>query len=110
MVFNDPTQVHLPKPESKLFRKFKYSDKAELTDQEFCQLRNYGLVKGAINGKSDWFEDLPSKGIVVISDFGKRYREFLREKSHDNIRYIITTSIAVAALIISIVSICLQYC
>lgn len=109
MIFNDPAQLHLPKTESKLFQKFKHSDKAELTDQELRQLRMYGLVKGAINGKSDWFEDLPPKGTVVISDFGKQYREFLREKQHENIRYIITTSIAVAALIISIVSICLQY-
>lgn len=109
MIFHDPTQLYLPKPESKVFQKFKSSDKAELTAQEFCKLRNYGLVNGAINGKSDWFDDLPPKGIVVISDFGRQYREFLREKRHDNIRYIITTSIAVAALVISIVSIWLQY-
>lgn len=104
MAFQDPNQLHLPKSEAKVFRKFKSSDQAELTIQEFKKLRHYHLVKGAINGISDWFfDDLPAKGLVNISDFGKQYRERLREKHLENIKYVITTFITVAALLIPII-------
>ena len=106
MNFSGSETLRLPWKEFKVFKKFWHADKADLTQEEFKMLQDYRLVLGAINGKSDWFGDLPAHGLVEISQFGKQFREHAKERRFDNIRYIITTSIAVVALILSIISLC----
>ncbi len=58
-------------------------------------------------------KDLNGTSFILLTDEGKCYFERKADITHDkrveNIRYIITTLIAVAALITAIVSISLQY-
>lgn len=105
----DYSLVVLSPQEQKLFDLFKDSDKAFLTLEQFNILREKGLVNGSLGGKSDWFDNLPQQGICEISDRGKNLRAYqynikLKEWKDDK-RYRITTGIAIAALIISIISI-----
>ncbi len=109
----DYSKIVLTRDEQRLFNRFKHADEAVLTRAEFNLLYKKNLVKGAIGGKSNWFEDIPASGTCQISDNGKDLRAFQSGMQHrnriENIRYCITTGISVIALITAIVSIVLQY-
>lgn len=101
--------------EQTIFDKFKDTDTAILTQSEFQVLKAKGLVIGAINGKSDWFDDLPKSGTCTISDLGKFFRIYQRnqfllskqEKSRyriNNVFSIIALLISTASLIVSILA------
>lgn len=93
------------------FDKFKNCDTAMLTLEEFKMLRDKHLVIGSIAGKSDRFDGLPESGLCDISEEGKNLRAYqliqFRNNRKKDIRYWITTAIAVGALIISTIALIL---
>lgn len=105
--------VVLSKYEQSLFERFRDSNSVVLTKDEFLVLRKKGLVEGAIDGKSDWFDDIPESGICKISGFGKglrAYQSIERQKAlKEDRRYWITTIIAILALILALTSLMWQY-
>lgn len=104
----DYDKILLTDMEQTVFDKFKNSDTAILTQSEFQILKTKGLVIGAINGKSDWFDDLPQSGACTISDLGKVFRIYQRNlyllSKHEKSRYRINTIFSIIALLISTAS------
>lgn len=107
----DYSLIILTNEEQILFDRFKRSDSVCLTKDEFEVLRNRGLVKGLLGGKSDFF-DLPSSGICEISELGKRLRVYQTRSKKQHVwtefRAWATLAIALIALIVSIASLLLQ--
>jgi hypothetical protein len=99
----DYSRVLLDKRERKIFKRFKRSDTAVLTKNEFELLRKKDLVKGVLDGQSDWFKVKANHGICEISDNGRDYRLYkqfvAKSVAIEWVRYAVTTAIAVAAFI-----------
>lgn len=108
----DYSLIMLSDRERKIFEKFKVSDTATLTREEFRLLREKGLVAGTMSGASDWFDSLPNKGVCKLSDRGRDLRSYQmlvrRKESTESVRYWITTVIAILALILAVVSLITQ--
>ena len=96
-------------PVEKIFGKFRKSDHAKLTEEEYQTLFVYGLI---LPNTPDWYAD-ESEGPEVkeytISDKGREYRYDKKRVLDDAVRYWITTVIAIVALFVAILSIILQY-
>lgn len=101
----DYSKVILTSEEQMLFDKFKYSDEIILSLNDFRVLRNKGLIKSSIDGRSDYFDDLPSQGVCTISDFGKNFRAYQAleqmKNKKENRKFLITTMIAGIAVILA---------
>ena len=99
----DYSRVLLDKRERKIFKRFKHSDTAVLTKDEFKLLRKKDLVKGVLGGQSDSFDITIDKGLCEISDNGRDYRLYkqfvAKSVAIEWVRYAVTTAIAVAAFI-----------
>ena len=104
-------EIILSKPEYKLLREFAKSkqEKTFETAEIFDRLFSLGFIE------SDFvvqYADHSSADYYILTDDGRRYLEYYSSiKKHDTvetIRYLVTTFIAVAALIMSIISIVLQ--
>lgn len=99
-----------------LFDRFKDSDTAEFTREEFEVLKGKKLVRDEIDGRSGWFDDLPAKGVCHISGFGKGLRIYQRNKSQveklARVRFwvpiVISNVIAIAALAVAIIALLKQ--
>ena len=94
--------IVLTPEENEIFMLFKHSDKVFLTVAQYKLLLPTGLIKSSLNNKTGWFDNLLD-GYCEISDLGKRYRESLNLKHKadrsENLKYIITTVIAILALL-----------
>ena len=101
----DYEKILLTNMEQIAFDKFKYSDTSTLTKTEFQMLKAKGLIIGSINGKSDWFDDLPQSGICEISNLGKNLRLYQHNQKiltrKENRRYRINTALSIIALLIA---------
>lgn len=102
----DVKTITLSAEQQKAFDKFKNSNSACLTKEEFALLRKDKLLEPTMDGKSDWYSELPAAGECHLSDAGKRLRAYQasiakaeRKSTH---RFTITTGIAIAALLNSI--------
>ena len=115
----DPSLYVLSEYEQALFDRFKSAGEVMLTAAEFKVLREKGLVAGAMDGKSDWFEELPQQGKCRLSPTGKILKNYqireekrqLRDDAYrrrEEIRGWITTIIAVLAFLLSIASLSWQ--
>ena len=108
----DVSKIVLTDTEQAIFDRFRKTDSAELTIDEYKILIHKGLIKDSICGNSGWFSDLPEKGICSLSDKGKdlkAYQSMQRRLSRQaSRRYWITTGIAVAAFLLSVVSLLWQ--
>lgn len=104
----DYSKIVLTKKEQTIFDKFKDTDSAALSTDEFHILKNKDLICNTIDGKTNWFEKYPSKGICVISDKGRNLRAYqLIEKRKDFKRIIwniINTVLAATSVIVSIIA------
>lgn len=98
-------KILLSNAEQAAFDKFKHRDTSPLTKSEFQMLRAKGLITGSIDGKTDWFDELPQSGICKISDLGKNLRlyQHAQEKlsQKDTRRYLINTVLSIIALLIA---------
>ena len=98
-------KILLSDVEQLAFNKFMYCDTATLSKSEFQILKAKGLIAGSINGKSDWFDDLPQSGICEISDLGKNLRLYQHNQKiltrKENRRYRINTALSIIALLIA---------
>lgn len=101
----DVTKIFLSQEVQAIFDKFKDSDTAELTREEFNQLRDVGLVRGSLGGVSDFFDGLPASGICKLSERGISLKAYQRLKSSEwatlrkeakETRYIAIASLVVA--------------
>lgn len=114
MLQQDFSQIILTEDEKRIFRKFKHSDKVTLHRDEWNILAHTNLIKHHLGGKSDWFDDMPERGICELSEKGIRYREYQKQQSdliHKETRHfwipiiisivgaVISNTIAIIALI-----------
>ena len=101
--------LFLSHAEQAAFDKFKTSDSAALSKDEYKLLLGYGLVEKSLDGSSGWFESLPDSGECRLSRKGIAFRSYQqaaqKRKRLETIRYTITTTIAVIALILSAIAI-----
>lgn len=93
--------------ELKCLKKLNKSEYPLMLEQNMLyQLHRYSLIKQVITGIDHYGEPI-TDGACTINDKGKRYLIYLKQNAKpyktEWIRYSITTIIAVAALIISIV-------
>lgn len=58
----DVKTITLSAEQQKSFDKFKKSNSARLTKEEFMLLRKDKLLEPTMDGKSDWYSELPSVG------------------------------------------------
>lgn len=108
----DYSLVVLSEYEQTLFNRFRDSNFVELDRAEFRVLRNKELVTGAINGKSDWFDELPDRGKCAISPFGKGLRAYQKQKERDErtirIRHwvpvLVSSLLSIVAIVISVIA------
>ena len=109
---NDYSKVVLGDYEQELFDLFRNSDEIQMTLKDFKVLRAKNLVKGAFNGKSDWFDLQEQNGTVQISGFGKGLRAYQKrqrqQEEKEEKRYKTSTRLSIAAIIISILALGLQ--
>ena len=107
---NDYSQFVLTEKEQKAFNKFKRKDIAELTINEYNLLAWKRLVDDIQLDDNKIFSPDPIQ--ISLSRIGKELRTYhrgqLAKARKESIRYGITTFIAVIALILSIISICLK--
>lgn len=107
---NDYSQFILTEKEQKAFNKFKRKDIAELTINEYRLLVWKRLVVDIQLDDNKIFSPDPIQ--ISLSRIGKELRTYQKgqraKARKENIRYGITTFIAVIALILSIISICLK--
>lgn len=89
----DYKKIILTPEEQKIFNLFKKSDKVFLTVNEYYTLADVGLLEYRSVLRDDFCE---------LSDLGKRFKEYQRLQhkitNKEFFKYIITTSIAVLAL------------
>lgn len=108
----DVSKIVLTDAEQRLLNRFRESESAELTIEEYRVLLRKGLIKDSIDGSSGWFNDLPKKGICFLSDTGKDLQAYQNQQDRirrqSSRRYWITTGIAVAALLMSVASLLWQ--
>lgn len=76
----DFSKISLSDEERAAFKKFKKTDSAFLTAEEFKLLRQTKLIENSMDGSSGYFDALPSSGKCVLSVNGKRYKAFLKER------------------------------
>ena len=109
----DVSKVVLDEPTQKAFNKFRRKDKAILTPEQFNLLSEERLIKALSNGKPTNWGSPKGNSECEISDLGKKLRAYQyqqnRNQKTENIRYLVTTAIAIAAWVTAIVSIVLQY-
>ena len=78
----DYSLIVLTEEDLATFKKFKKSDTAFLTKEEFKSLERKGLLISAIDGKSSWFDGI-SDGMCTLSQKGKEYRTYRKEHNKD---------------------------
>ena len=93
---NDFAKIVLLKNEERLFRKFTVNNVVNLSEEERVPLALYNLIQS---------ETLKSEGRYVLSDTGKRYREYLKVNRKEKIT---TRVIAITALVLAALSIAAQ--
>lgn len=76
----DYSMIVLTKEQKKVFRKFKKSNSAILTIDEFKVMNGTALLEQAIDGKSTWFDVNVTKGVCKLSKHGIKYRAYLKEQ------------------------------
>lgn len=107
---NDYSQFVLTEKEQKAFNKFKRKDTAELTINEYKLLVWKRLVDDIRLDENKILSPDPIH--ISLTRVGKELRTYQKgqraKARKENIRYGITTFIAVVALILSIISICLK--
>lgn len=107
---NDYSQFVLTEKEQKAFNKFKKKDTAELTINEYKLLVWKRLVDDIRLDEEKILSPDPVQ--ISLTRMGKELRTYQREQRaktrKENIRYGITTFIAIIALVLSIISICLK--
>ena len=74
----DYSLIVLTEEELATFKKFKKSDTAFLTKEEFRLLERKGLLISVIDGKSTWFDGI-SDGMCTLSQKGKEFRSYRKE-------------------------------
>lgn len=108
----DVSKIVLTDVEQKIFDRFKRTDSAELTKEEYKVLLHKNLILDSIGGSSGWFDDLPEKGLCSLSDVGKDLRAYQAQRSKaerkSSRRYWITTGIAIAAFLLAVASLLWQ--
>jgi hypothetical protein len=105
---NDFNTIVLAKEELKCLKKINKSKIPSVINQDIMfSLVDYSLIKQVITGQDDYGTPI-TDGSCEINDKGKRYLIFLKQKARPSkaewIRYGITTIIAIAALIVSIIA------
>lgn len=108
----DYSEIVLTQDEKKIFHKFKHSDNAHMSIDEFNIISKTGLIKSCIDGKDPFYPDSPQEGTCELSEYGKRYKAYLFNQYKHNrkesrkfwIPYLITTAIAVTGLVNSILA------
>lgn len=108
----DYSEIVLTPEENKIFYKFKYSKKAHMSIDEFNIISKTGLIKSCIDGKDPFYPNSPQGGTCELSEYGRRYKAYLfNQHKHDRkesrkfwIPYLITTAVAVAGLVNSILA------
>lgn len=113
MEYTDFSKIVLTEEEQILFDRFSKSDIATFTKEEFFMLKEKGLVRGSLGGKSSWFpEAMPESGECKISQLGKELRVYQKQQDtlarKNDRRYKLTTAIAILALLLSVASIAWQ--
>lgn len=78
----DYSLIVLTEEELATFKKFKKSDTAFLTKEEFKSLERKGLLISVIDGKSTWFE-WAFDGMCTLSQKGKEYRTYRKEHNKE---------------------------
>lgn len=100
---NDCEKLILTEQEQRVFDKFKKVNSTELTETEFALLRRKGLVDN-----EQLLNAIDLTHIVRLSMRGQEFRAYQklsRKQQHkEDLRYLITTLIALAALIISLIT------
>lgn len=109
---NDFITIVLNKDETKCLKKLnKLKSKSKIENNIMTSLLDYSLIQQVITGQ-DNYGDPTTDGSCVINDRGKRYLIYLKQNSKPSrvewIRYGITTIIAIAALIVSIIALKIQ--
>lgn len=103
MDYFDPSMLFLSASEEALFlKRFRKTDSAQLTRNEFMAFRSRGLVKGAMSGVSDWFDGLPDKGVCELSDKGKMFRAFLLSRIKETKKNDVSSALAICISILSL--------
>ena len=109
----DITKKYLNEKEQKVFNKFGENGEAFLTLEEFQILRPTGLIQERLGDAGPWSNSWPESGLCRLSGDGEKYqRYYLAQRAAERKsarRYWITTGIAITALILSAISIVLQY-
>ncbi len=104
----DYTKLILTSQEQELFDRFKESDTATLTPEEYHILRKRNLILSEMSGNSPFFSDDLQSGVCKLSQIGKEFRAYqkkLDEAEHiARIRHWVPVAISAVALIIAIAS------
>lgn len=104
----DCSKVVLTKGQQNIFKKFNKNDSVILTISEYEIMYPTGLLLKSIGGKDPSYFITIKSGLCKLSYRGLLYRAYLHKIKTKNraewIRYIITTVIAVCALVLSIIS------
>lgn len=100
----------LTEEEKRIFRKFKRSNSARLTKAEFQTMLQSKLVDGGFGGEYYWFSNGSfDEGIACLSENGLRVKAAMRAEKKLSVRYWITTGVAIAGLLLAILSLLMQH-
>ena len=96
----DYSLIVLTDEESAVFKKFKKTNTAFLTKEEFRLLERKGLLISAIDGKSSWFDGI-SDGMCTLSQKGKELRSY--QKQHNKELWLVNAKIPILVSFITTV-------
>ena len=94
----DYSLIVLTEEDLATFKKFKKSDTAFLTKEEFKSLERKGLLISVIDGKSTWFEGA-FDGMCSLSQKGKEFRAYRKE--HNKELWLVNAKIPIIVSIIT---------
>ena len=103
----DFSKVVLTREEERVLEKFKHKKIVELTKNEIDILSNTNLIENPFKNLSEFLGDtIPDTALCELSEHGEKYLKSCKNLRNKQliewIRYAITTSIAIAALLVAV--------
>ena len=104
---HDFPSIILTKHELKILKSLNKRGELIINDIDFDDLYHYGLIRHVMTG-TDEYGDMKNTGASRIKDKGARFLIYVKQSKDRRkiewIRYIITTCIALSALVISLIN------